>query len=43
VQAGDTLFAISQRYGTTIDAIVAANNLRSRNDTLSIGQRLIIP
>ncbi|MGH2350535.1 MAG: LysM peptidoglycan-binding domain-containing protein [Chloroflexota bacterium] len=43
VEAGDTLFAISQRYGTTVDALVAANNLRSRNDTLSIGQRLLIP
>lgn len=43
VQAGDTLFAISQRYTTTVDAIVAANNLQSRNVTLRVGQVLIIP
>lgn len=43
VQAGDTLFAISQRYSTTVDAIVAANNLRSRNETLRVGQVLVIP
>ncbi|HEX2036342.1 MAG TPA: LysM peptidoglycan-binding domain-containing protein [Chloroflexota bacterium] len=43
VQSGDTLFAIANRYSTTIDAIVAANNMRSRSDPLSVGQRLIIP
>lgn len=43
VQAGDTLFAISQRYTTTVDAIVAANNLQSRNVTLRVGQVLVIP
>lgn len=43
VQGGDTLFAISQRYNTSIEALVAANNLPSRNATLSIGQKLIIP
>jgi LysM repeat protein len=43
VQGGDTLFAIAQRNNTSIDAIVAANNLPNRNSTLSIGQKLIIP
>jgi LysM repeat protein len=43
VQAGDTLFAIAQRYTTTVDAIVAANNLQSRNVTLRVGQVLVIP
>jgi LysM repeat protein len=43
VQQGDTLFAIAQRNGTSVDALVAANNLRSRDATLSIGQKLIIP
>jgi LysM repeat protein len=43
VQAGDTLFALAQRYTTTIEGIVAANNLPSRNVTLQVGQQLIIP
>jgi LysM repeat protein len=43
VAAGDTLFAISSRYGTTVAAIVAANNLPSSSTVLNIGQRLIIP
>jgi LysM repeat protein len=41
VQAGDTLFSISQRYGTTVEAIVAANALTS--DLVQIGQSLTIP
>jgi LysM repeat protein len=43
IQAGDSLWAISQRYGTTMDAIVAANNLPGRNANLRIGQVLVIP
>ena len=42
VQRGDTLFIIAQRYGTTVAALVAANNL-SNPDRLSVGQQLIIP
>lgn len=42
VQPGDTLFTIAQRFGTTISAIVAANNLANPNQ-LSVGQELIIP
>jgi LysM repeat protein len=41
VQAGDTLFGISQRYGTTVEAIAAANGLSS--DIVQIGQSLAIP
>lgn len=43
VASGDTLGAIATRYNTTIDAIVAANNLASRSVILNIGQKLIIP
>jgi hypothetical protein len=37
------LFAIAQQNNTSIDAIVAASNLPSRDTPLRIGQRLIIP
>jgi membrane-bound lytic murein transglycosylase D len=43
VQSGDTLFALAGRYNTTVEALVAANNLRSRDATLAVGQKLIIP
>ena len=43
VQGGDTLSAIASRNNSSVDAIVAANNLRSRDVTLNIGQKLIIP
>jgi LysM repeat protein len=42
VQPGDTLTSIAARYGTTVDAIVAANNLPNRS-TIYAGQSLIIP
>src|SRR4051794_1317199 len=42
VQPGDTLISIAARYGTTVDAIVAANNLPSRS-TIYSGQVLTIP
>ncbi len=41
VQRGETLYRIAQRYGSTVAAIKAANNLRS--DTIYVGQRLLIP
>jgi LysM repeat protein len=41
VQAGDTLFGISQLYGTTVEAIISANDLNS--DVVQIGQTLNIP
>lgn len=41
VQKGDSLWAIANKYNTTVDNIKSANNLTSNN--LSIGQKLIIP
>lgn len=42
VQEGDTLLAIAQTYGVTVEEIVEANGL-ANPDMLSIGQELIIP
>lgn len=42
VQTGDTLYAISQQYGVSIQAIVNANGLTNPND-LEVGQQLVIP
>ncbi len=42
VQPGDTLGAIASRYGTTVQAIVAANSLANANSVWA-GQRLTIP
>jgi LysM repeat protein len=42
VQSGDTLFAIAQRFGVTVQEIVNANNMSNPNN-LSVGQELIIP
>lgn len=42
VQPGDTLYAIALRFGTTVAAITAANNLQNPN-RLDIGQEIIIP
>ncbi len=41
VRAGENLFRISLRYGTTVQAIMRANHLVST--TIYVGQRLIIP
>jgi len=41
VQSGDTLSVIAARFGTTVDAIRAANGLTT--DIINIGQVLIIP
>jgi len=42
VKAGDTLWAISQRYSTTVSAIVRANNIVNPS-LIRVGQRLTIP
>lgn len=41
VKKGDTLYSIAQKYGTTVDAILSLNNLKSSN--LQIGDTLRIP
>jgi|GEM_PF-1004168 len=44
VQAGDTLFSIAQRYGVSVDALIAANPALAANpDALSLDQELVIP
>jgi LysM repeat protein len=42
VRQGDTLTAIAEQYGTTVEEIMAANNLSDPN-ALQVGQALIIP
>ncbi|SPF34636.1 Spore germination protein YaaH [Candidatus Desulfosporosinus infrequens] len=42
VQSGETLWALANRYGVTIQQIVAANGL-SVPETLVIGQALVVP
>ena len=41
VEAGHTLSAIAQAYGTSVDAIKKANNLKS--DSIYVGQKPFIP
>jgi LysM repeat protein len=41
VQPGDTLFSLSVRYGTTVEAFMRANGLTS--ETIYQGQTLVIP
>ena len=42
VQAGDTLAAIAQRFGTTVAALQGANGIANPNEIM-IGQVLVIP
>jgi len=42
VQPGDTLFSIAQRFGSTVEAIVSANNIANPS-LITPGQKLIIP
>lgn len=42
VQRGDNLGSIAARYGSTVEAIARANNIRTTT-ILSIGQKLVIP
>ncbi|MDW7652000.1 MAG: DUF3794 domain-containing protein [Bacillota bacterium] len=43
VQAGDTLFKIAQRFGTTVDAILADNPEITNPDVIFPGQKIMIP
>lgn len=42
VQQGETLWGIAKKFGTTVDAIVAANEIQDRSKIRS-GQKLVIP
>lgn len=42
IQSGDTLWDIAQRYGVTVDAIVAENNITDPT-ALQVGQQIKIP
>ncbi len=42
VQSGDTLYSIAQRFRSTVEAIVAANDIADPS-VISVGQRLRIP
>ncbi|MFY9174978.1 MAG: peptidoglycan-binding protein [Peptococcia bacterium] len=42
VQPGDTLFSIAQRFGTTVQAIIQANNIINP-DFIVVGQIITIP
>lgn len=41
VRAGETLFSIARQYGTTVDALKRANQLR--DDRIAVGRQLRIP
>ncbi|WP_258104908.1 LysM peptidoglycan-binding domain-containing protein [Marinoscillum sp. MHG1-6] len=41
VDQGETLYALSKRYGAVLSAIVSANNIENNN--ISLGQLLVIP
>ncbi|MFN0071392.1 MAG: LysM peptidoglycan-binding domain-containing protein [Chloroflexota bacterium] len=43
VAQGDTLARIAQQYGTTVDAIMRANNFTDRGRILRVGEELVIP
>jgi LysM repeat protein len=42
VRTGDTLYSIARRFGVTVQAIMAANNISNPN-LIYVGQQLIIP
>ena len=43
VQPGDTLSAIAQSFGTTIDELVRINGLASQDVIIDVGQKLLVP
>jgi murein DD-endopeptidase MepM/ murein hydrolase activator NlpD len=42
VQPGDTLYSIAQRFSTTVETIVSANDIDDAS-VIRVGQRLVIP
>ena len=42
VGRGQTLSYIAKKYGTTVSALIAANNIRNQNQ-IKVGQNLVIP
>ncbi len=42
VKSGDTLYVIAQRFGVTVDRIIALNNITDPSN-IRVGQRLLIP
>ncbi|MDP4133972.1 MAG: DUF3794 domain-containing protein [Bacillota bacterium] len=42
VQSGDTLWSIAKRYNTTLESILAANDI-NEDDIINVGMRLLIP
>jgi len=43
IEAGDTLYGIALQYGTTIEAIIAANPNLPNPDNLDVGQEIRLP
>lgn len=43
ISPGDTLFAIAQRFGTTVEEILRVNPQITNPNVLSVGQRICIP
>ncbi|MBM7556351.1 LysM peptidoglycan-binding domain-containing protein [Halanaerobacter jeridensis] len=43
VQAGDTLYEIAQRYGITVDNLIAANPQIENPNQISVGEKICIP
>lgn len=42
IQQGETLWGIAKKFGTTVDALIAANNIQDRNK-IRAGMKLLIP
>ncbi|HSV84966.1 MAG TPA: LysM peptidoglycan-binding domain-containing protein [Levilinea sp.] len=42
VRAGETLWTIAEAYGTSVDELIALNNLRAANPVIFSGQNLVI-
>lgn len=42
VRAGETVSGLAKKYGTTVSAVVSANNLRS-SGLIYVGQKLVVP